>query len=159
MKNKLFTIKMKLSHWMHDNLSKYKLCFVKDNTAYFTTQKLKRQDGDFWSSTASFHKCSPPFEPTKERRNQWGDSANPKWGILYLTWTSAIKFTYPVANSCLGNTVEEINCKKKLPWITGKDFKIYSGVTPKDFVDFLLVNEIKNIKTDISHERGRVWNK
>lgn len=48
-----------------DNSSEYKLCYVHDNWAYFTTQKIENQWGDDWDDAPYEHNAEEPYEWNK----------------------------------------------------------------------------------------------
>lgn len=50
-------------------MNDYKLCYVEDNFAYFTTQELADQWGDGWAKSYPLN-CGEPYEPCQiDRKN------------------------------------------------------------------------------------------
>jgi len=70
MKRKLFKLKAELSHWIFDNMENYKLCFIRNNIAYFTTQPLDKQCGPLWDVDAKYNTIGVPELP-KTRQNKY----------------------------------------------------------------------------------------
>lgn len=136
----MLALKMELSSEFHDHLDKYSLCYIHGQIAYFTTQMANNQDGINWD--AKPHTCAgAPFTPRQV--GPFANSEIPKWGILSLHFHTGLQYIYPQTEDDKMFSVKDIN-NGSVPWIQGNDLCIYAGVTPKDFVDFLLANEVKN---------------
>ena len=139
----MLSLRVELSSDLYDDLNKYKLCFIEDNIAYFTTQKLSKQKGMNWTGTSYSH-AGPPNEP--KQTGSFAGFQMPKWGILKLYYDADLEYQLPQERpDCeMQYSVKDINVRDMAAWITGDDLQIYAGVTPKDFVDFLLANEVKS---------------
>ena len=120
MKNNLFPI------------SKYKLCYISGNKAYFTTQTLSKQSGDGWYKLPYEHNSSSPDEYNEEY-----DKGKKPWSIasLYFECDFSQDPSYCETNSPY--SVEMIN-KKQVPWLIIVDETIYAGTKYLDFYDLIV---------------------
>jgi hypothetical protein len=87
-------------------MNEFKLCYVDDCWAYFTTQELSKQIGDDWDDAPYEHNAGSPYEPYRD-----GET----WQILKVAFDGA--FTLP----CDGYTntpwsVTQIN-DGIVPWL------------------------------------------
>jgi len=117
----------------HDALGKpFVLCYVSNNFAYFTSQKLEDQDGDDWHKKNSTS-GSPPFTYRKEYD---GDRlGKDPWEVIKIGYEG------PFENSdylCDRLSVEQIN-RGGAAWLMycGKDKRksIYAGATVLEFIE------------------------
>lgn len=134
--------------------NKYKLCYVYDNIAYFTTQDISKQRGDDWDDVPYEHNAGEPYEPCwhnhpdyinkKDGRgyikpgelckdtcciNDWNDDGTPKWEIKKLYYKADLATPdYNYNNSPY--SVDDIN-KGRIPWLRSGKINIYAG-TPMD---------------------------
>jgi hypothetical protein len=78
-------------------IPEYKLCYVKDDTAYFTTQDLDKQTGDDWDDAPYEHNAGTPYGPSisyfadghEEKNSQdWNADGTPKFEIYHLKFTA-----------------------------------------------------------------------
>ena len=143
--------------------NKYKLCYVQNNKAFFTTQNLEDQWGDDWDDIPYEHNSGYPYEPCwhnepgcinrKYRGNarpgelckcdackeDWDDQGNPKFKIKKVFFDSHWLLKEP----CTGHanspySVEDINIEKKVPWLENNDgIKLYAGSSFKEFCDYI----------------------
>ena len=137
-------------------MDKYKnavLCYIKNDTAYFTTQPLDKQWGDDWDDAPYEHNAGTPYRPCWHReggkececevcKRDW-TGKNPNWEIIIL------KFDFDAEKPCdfahNGNSeysVKDIN-SKKVPWLKPsqwvKDGKnIYAGTTIQEFCETIM---------------------
>ena len=156
----------------------FKLCYLTDIFAYFTTQELSKQWGDDWDDAPYEHNAGEPYKPCwhNEPNNlnyvhrgpvepgelckgkccidDWNDDGTPKWEIL--------KIVYEISSLCLPNhgcnnsdySVESIN-SKRVPWLYSLDGKekIYAGTTLKNFI-----NKINELGGQIYYPTGWLEN-
>lgn len=139
------------------NEQKYKLCYVKDNFAYFTTRDLDKQWGDDWNDAPYEHNAGRPYEPCwhnepgvdkkyklkdelcRERCciDDWDEEGNPKWKIKKVAFDG--NFEEPCGHSTNSSfSVEKINAGA-IAWLIGSDIKskpvaINAGISIEDFI-------------------------
>ena len=123
------------------------LCFIKDNTAYFTTQELSKQTGDDWDDAPYEHNAGTPYEPSmqyfadgrKEKiRRDWNEDGTPKWEISEVIFKTDL--VTPEEYNCRSSpySVEDINAKY-VPWLATAKYSgdpkvvIHAGVTITEF--------------------------
>lgn len=107
------------------------LCYVDDNFAYFTTQKLEHQCGDDWDDVPYEHNAEPPYEDWENAI----DGKEPRWTITKVAFESDLS----EAKGYMINSkwsVESIN-RKNTPWLKD-DYKnsgvvIWAGTTLSEF--------------------------
>lgn len=120
---------MNLQQWLKDK-GDYKLCYIKNNFAYFTNLPLSEQWGDDWNDSPYEHNAG---EPSYESENQIIKIAYDG----YDTETPADKSGYNSSYS-----VEMIN-SGAVAWLTGYDYKeekyisLLAGSTIEEFADKL----------------------
>jgi hypothetical protein len=128
-------------------ISKYKLCYIDGNKAYFTTQALSKQDGDDWNDAPYEHNAGAPYEWHKEH-----DKDTKPWSIatLYFEATNPVTPCTHVQNSEF--SVDMVNSKRHIPWLVIKKnysdeigVEIWAGTRYLDFV------------YAIQDNGGRVW--
>jgi hypothetical protein len=87
------------------------LCFVKDNCAYFTTQKLEDQWGCDWGDRPYEHNASRPNEPGKSDI----DKGN-TWEITKVYYDGDFETPAEIAGFNSSYSVEDINAGY-VPWL------------------------------------------
>lgn len=117
-------------------ISKYKLCYIDQNKAFFTTQALSKQSGDDWNDIPYEHNAGYPYEWHEEH-----DKEVKPWSIATLYFEVNDPMT---PCSCIQNSkfsVDMINSKKLIPWLTIKKnysdeqgIEIWAGTRYLDFV-------------------------
>lgn len=128
----------------------YKLCYVEDNFAYFTTKELKDQWGDDWNDAPYEHNAGEPYEPcwhnTPEQIEKndgkcecgccvrdWNEDGTPKWKVMKVAYDGC--FDTPSSNCANSNfSVEDINAGA-VPWLSNKWDKVFinAGVSFEEF--------------------------
>jgi hypothetical protein len=114
------------------------LCFIKDNTAYFTTQELSKQTGDDWDDAPYEHNAGRPYKPFRPVREDWNEDGTPKWEISEVLFQTDLvtpdEYHYGSSSYC----VEDINAKY-VPWLATAKYSgdpkvvIHAGVTITEF--------------------------
>jgi hypothetical protein len=127
-----------------------KLCYIKNDWAYFTTANLKDQWGDDWNDRPYEHNAGEPYE--------WYEDRNiPEYQIIKIAFEcDLVTPDYCCVNSSY--SVEDINIKKKIPWLKTYDWgkekiEIWAGTTLYEFIQTILsmggkvyvnINELDN---------------
>lgn len=109
-----------------------KLCYIKDNTAYFTSiDDIKKQWGDDWNDAPYEHNAGTPYSDSDDNII-----------ITKIMFTDA-NFTYPHSGGINSPySVEQIN-HGATPWLSTWDKKdnIYAGASEEAFIEFVQRNE------------------
>ena len=120
----------------------YKLCYVKGNKAWFTSD-FKNQWGDDWNDKPYEHNAGEPYDSWSELIEDNENIFKRKYKhhkikhkVLYFEtgdWTEK--------RPCDGflnspYSVEDIN-NKAIAWIRGNDFNILAGTTYKEFCEII----------------------
>lgn len=104
----------------------YRLCFISEGLAFFTTNELSQQWGDDWNDAPYEHNAGEPYK--------WREGYGEPYHILNLYFTSL----YDEPCEGLSNSpfsVEQIN-QKCTPWLTSNDDPpIYAGETLAGFIE------------------------
>jgi len=115
-------------------LHTYKLCYVEDYRAYFTTQPLLEQWGDDWNDAPYEHNAGAPYEYGDHDRKE-GRKA---WDIISVFFTGNLD-TPDEGYRNSPYSVEIIN-KGGVPWLATPDYvagpkvSIYAGTSLPDFM-------------------------
>lgn len=123
-------------------MSEYKLCYVKDNFAYFTSQELKNQCGDGW------HKR--PYEHNSDEPYVYCGKGKP-YGIVKMAFEG--EFRFPLSRSANSQySVDSINAGD-FPWIAQDEMSIYAGASIEEFKEKIIkadgsVYVVDNTKKD-----------
>lgn len=134
-----------------------KLCYIQGCWAYFTSQDLKKQDGEDWHKKPYEAVSLPPDEPRSEfimpKRGKQGDFVRdergglvfdkgsdyengvPKWTIRKLAFEDEHLFTPADLSFHSSYSVYDIN-DLKVPWLTDRDSgeEIWAGTSLDDFI-------------------------
>lgn len=125
----------------------YKLCYIENNFAYFTTQDLDKQWGDDWDDAPYEHNAEEPYTPslryfTADRQEKvetdWNADGSPKWEIMKIAFYCPSAAT-PADTAGMNSpySVEMIN-NKLIPWLTVYPQKwLFAGVSIDSFVEFI----------------------
>lgn len=126
----------------------FKLCYIKDNFAYFTTQDLKDQDGDGWDEIPYEYKAGEPYKPGLRTKNiqdsifgkldsHSNKEEDSKWDILKLAFDGYFETPKddPLNNKY---SVEDINAGA-VAWLTQpwKNINIFAGTTLGTFIKLI----------------------
>jgi len=130
--------------------SEFRLCYIEDNWAWFTTQEISKQWGDDWNDAPMDCNAGDPYE---------SHSDPPEWELVRVAWYA------PGAESANGYTlgyisVEDVNrAGRRIPWLVlgyygDKSVEIWAGTTLPEFIAIVEANggEIY-MKREASHER------
>lgn len=124
----------------------YKLCFVKNGSAYFTKNELSTQWGDDWNDIPYEHNAGEPYF------DKDGD-------ILEIHFYGWIK------EPCNGysNSPYSVECinKNGYWWLSGdlSNTKLYPGATPGELIEFVKANSGKIfLPLSLFHEMGLLKN-
>lgn len=122
----------------------FKLCYVEDSCAYFTTQDVTKQWGDDWNDAPYEHNAGEPYLP----REYDIEVGKEPWEICCVAWEG------PFRTPCDGHvnspySVEQINAGA-VAWLAtasweDKQIAIMAGTTLRDF------------KRLVKEARGRVY--
>lgn len=122
-------------------ISKYKLCYIDGNKAYFTTQALGKQSGDDWDDAPYEHNAGSPSEWNSEF-----DKDKKEWSIAALYFEVPWGKTPCYAQCNSPYSVEMVN-KKKVPWLVidsmSNASECWAGMKYLDFVDTILAHNGK----------------
>jgi hypothetical protein len=125
----------------------FRLCYIDNDNAYFTTKELSLQWGDDWDDAPYEHNAGTPYEPavhyyidgtTKKYEKDWNEDGTPKWEIYKLKFESNWNLQRPCAQySNSPFSVQDINTGI-VPWLAGTDVNrhpiaIYAGVSIDEF--------------------------
>lgn len=112
------------SNYTVPDLSKYddcKLCYIEDNTAYFTRKPLDEVWGDDWDDAPYEHNAGRPYEYDLTIMFQGDNLRDPS----YMRYNSP----YSVRAINSGATA----------WLTdGENVSIQAGVSPEEFIELVL---------------------
>ena len=129
--------------------SPFKLCYVADNIAYFTTQPLEQQHGDDWDDVPYECNAGSPYSPTKDfsypekapdETFTWkkgSDYTNglPNWQILEIVYRADLQLPHEGPHNS-SYSVEQIN-RGAVAWLVDRwgDSKVVipAGVSPEMF--------------------------
>jgi len=96
----------------------YKLCYIKNNYAYFTTQDLEKQWGDDWNDAPYEYNAGDPYEG--------------EWDILKIFFESTLNTPSNIYTR-FQYSVEDINTNK-VPWLEKDQNIIMAGCSIDDFI-------------------------
>ena len=113
-------------------ISQYKLCYIDENKAYFTTQSLSKQTGDDWNDVPYEHNAGSPYEWHAEH-----DKETKPWSIASLYFEAGWLDRPNTMYQNSPYSVDMIN-KKQVPWLTIGDDNIYAGTKYLDFYDLII---------------------
>lgn len=139
----------------------YKLCYISENIAYFTTLPLSEQWGDDWNDAPYEHNAGPPYEPCwhnapgnlhdpyrghvkagelcqcESCAKGWTKTGKPKWSILRVSYGGPFE-TPSTGRSNGPYSVADIN-KGKVPWLTaqGGTRGIFAGASLEEFKKYI----------------------
>ncbi len=118
-------------------MSTYKLCYVDEPWAWFTTQDVKDQWGDDWNDAPYEHNAGPPYSPFKNCKDNWNEDGTPKWSVMRVAYDG------PFDTPCSGGlnsrySVEAINAGA-IAWLstsswTDKHVNIHAGESLESFI-------------------------
>ena len=121
----------------------YKLCYIRDNFAYFTTQDLDKQTGDDWNDTPYEHNAGEPYLPlvygSKEKNpRDWNEDGTPKWEIYKVAYDyCGAETPAEIAGSNSMYSVDSINAKLT-PWLVKWPNKaLFAGASVEEFITFI----------------------
>lgn len=124
-------------------VGKYKLCYISQGRAYFTTQPLGKQSGDDWNDAPYECNAGSPYEYRADVDNEEYEGKSP-WGIasIYFEASSGYEPSYNFYNSPY--SVDVIN-NRLVPWLTirksnEESVLIYAGIKYNDFIDAICGN-------------------
>lgn len=129
----------------------YKLCYIENNFAYFTTQDLDKQWGDDWDDAPYEHNAEEPYTPairyfTADRQEKvetdWNADGSPKWEIMKIAFYCPSAAT-PAETAGMNSSysVQMIN-NKLIPWLIVHwrmypDKGLFAGASIDEFVEFI----------------------
>ena len=115
----------------------YKLCFVGDNKAYFTTQDLEKQWGDDWDDAPYEHNAGTPYLWREGEKDNLSLRLKTPWQILDIYYEADLE------TPCSGHnnspySVEAIN-KGGVAWLQSPSYvkepiRIFAGTTLSQFL-------------------------
>lgn len=125
---------------MHQQELTFRLCFVKNNFAWFTDCPLTFQWGDDWDKDNYEYNAGLPYDYHNTK-----DGVKQKHRLEKVYWTAAY-----ITPDCLDEksnwSVKSIN-KGNIPWLSSSPLleqqldPIYSGITLNDFISFIQAAE------------------
>jgi hypothetical protein len=126
----------------------FKLCFIAENFAYFTTQELSKQTGDDWNDAPYEHNAGVPYGPFRSysytKNGEWAkgsdynDDGTPKWEIYKVAYDyCGAETPSEIAAGNSRYSVEAIN-NKLTPWLTKyPDKALFAGASVEEFITFI----------------------
>lgn len=130
-------------------MKNFKLCYIENNFAYFTTQELDKQWGDDWNDTPYEHNAGEPYGPVRTysyvkdgeltRGSDYNEDGTPKWEIYKVAYNGPwdIKTPADIAGGNSQYSVQMIN-NKLTPWLVKSPDKVlFAGATISEFVQFI----------------------
>jgi len=110
----------------------FKLCYVDDHFAYFTTQELCDQYGDDWNDV--------PYEHNAGRPSEWNLGDHRAWEICKVAFEANMRTPADIAYSNSAYSVDMINAGMA-PWLASDPrhvdkppyYQIYAGVSIEEF--------------------------
>jgi hypothetical protein len=113
-------------------VKQFRLCYVEEPWAYFTTQELSKQWGDDWDDRPYEHNAGAPYK--------WHDGRDGEpWEIVKVAWYADL------ITPCEGHvnspySVQDIN-QGAVPWLRTPSYssrkvqvEIYAGTTLDEFI-------------------------
>lgn len=109
----------------------FKLCFIANSKAYFTTQALDKQWGDDWDDAPYEHNAGIPYEWRK-------DSKDDSWQIYELYFESNLN-TPDYGHSNSPYTAQAIN-RGEVAWLESPSYekepiRIFAGESCDTFIE------------------------
>jgi nucleoside 2-deoxyribosyltransferase len=95
-------------------MSNYKLCYVRNNFAWFTTRRLDQQWGDDWNDVPYEHNAGDPYEYGEHDKK----AGKPPWRLKRLAYQAPLETPAQAAGGNSSYSVEDINRYQKTPWLT-----------------------------------------
>jgi hypothetical protein len=125
----------------------FKLCFIAENFAYFTTQELSKQWGDDWNDAPYEHNAGVPYEAAfhyymdgrrEKSPKDWNEDGTPKWEIYKVAYDyCGAETPSEIAAGNSRYSVEAIN-NKLTPWLTKyPDKALFAGASIEEFITFI----------------------
>lgn len=108
----------------------FKLCFIDEGWAYFTTKEVTEQWGDDWDDAPYEHNAGTPYEDDDNEIKQIYFELPNYYHVPCTGYTNS-----PYA-------VEDIN-KGVVAWLWTDNFKIFAGTTIEDFIKIIQDNNGK----------------
>ena len=113
-------------------MSEARLCYIRNNIAFFTTQAIEDQWGDDWNDAPYEHNAGDPYD-------WWEGSEKPRYEIIRVHFEAPMET--PANKAWSGNSrysVDEINAKH-VAWLApNNEIKwaepIFAGVTIDEFM-------------------------
>jgi len=120
-----------------EKIMTYKLCYVDDQWAYFTTQDLDKQWGDDWNDRPYEHNAGTPYD--------WREGNDEsEWKIIKVAFCGDFESPAGMAGCNSKFCVQEINAKLT-PWLIADYYSkagkpLFAGVTVDEFKKFIIDN-------------------
>jgi len=116
--------------------NEFKLCYVEEPWAYFTTQELEDQWGDDWNDCPYEHNAGTPYRYHEVDR----ENGKEPWEISCVAYSGDFE-TPCYAHAISPFSVEDIN-SGAIAWLRGTDeyhkpLCIGAGVSLEEFVDLI----------------------
>ena len=114
------------------NKKEFKLCYVNNGSAYFTTQRVTDQWGDDWGDKPYIDNAGPPYKYTKNKDIQEGEDSQP-WELYIIKFESHLEEPYDLNVSVL-----DIN-SGRVAWLSSPLYdvneftNIYAGCSIEEF--------------------------
>ena len=122
------------------SVDKLKLCYVKDNWAYFTTRAVEDQWGDYWNDTPYEHNAGEPYRFCEHDKK---DGVIP-WEIVKVAWEG--DFDTPCDNHWNSPWSVELINRGEIYWLRISDCRtpiqgvamgVFAGASLQEFRDFV----------------------
>lgn len=133
-------------------MDNFKLCYIKEPWAFFTTQDLSEQWGDDWNDAPYEHNAGRPYEPCWHReggkscnckvcKGDWNKDGSPKWEILQIAYEADLEppggGRYNARYSVKSINAGAVAWLRTSEYHTGAVVAIPAGVTLRRFVELV----------------------
>lgn len=131
-------------------MKEYKLCYVSNGKAYFTTQDIEKQWGDDWNDRPYEHNAGTPYEYREGEKESNTMTLKEPWDI-YAVHYEVCLITPDDGHSNSDYSVMDIN-KGQIAWLRSYEYeknpvRIFAGTTLGEFKSI-----IKKLKGRIYEE-------
>ncbi|MCA9368433.1 hypothetical protein KC887_09365 [Candidatus Kaiserbacteria bacterium] len=117
---------------MSDTQQEFKLCYIEDNYAFFTTKPLDTQWGDDWNDAPYEHNAGYPYAFDAHDR----DRGYKPWCIMSVEFICHALKTPRDGYLNSPYTVQGIN-KKEVPWLSNETTQIWAGCSIGEFTKLI----------------------
>ena len=125
----------------------FKLCYIEDGRAFFTTQDVEEQWGDDWDDAPYEYNAGHPYNPgmyhysngeSKPNDTDWNEDGTPKWEIMDVMFNCSWVDEPREGHLNSPYSVQQIN-NKEIAWLRNehREVYLYAGATLEEFESFV----------------------